>query len=98
MLTSKRRSELRSEANRISAIIQIGKGGIEDNLVKQVDDALECRELIKIKALDTAPEGAKELAEELASITGADVVQVVGRSIVLWRKKKCKETAQTPRR
>ena len=86
MLTSKRRAELRAEANKIPAIIQIGKIGIEENLVKQVDDALESRELIKIKALDTAPSEAREIAGELAALTGADVVQIVGRTIVLWRK------------
>ena len=86
MLTSTRRAELRAEANKIPAIIQIGKIGIEENLVKQVDDALESRELIKIKALDTAPSEAGEIAGELAALTGADIVQIVGRTIVLWRK------------
>ena len=86
MLTSKARAELRAEANELQAIFQIGKGGVEENLIKQVDDALEARELIKIKALETAPLSAKEAAAALAEATGADVVQVVGRAIVLWRK------------
>ena len=85
-MTSKARAELRAEANKLQAIIQIGKGGVEENLIKQVDDALEARELIKIKALETAPITAKEAAAALAEATGADVVQVVGRAIVLWRK------------
>ena len=86
MLTSKARAELRAEANELQAIFQIGKGGVEENLIKQVDDALEARELIKIKALETAPLSAKEAAAALVEATGADVVQVVGRAIVLWRK------------
>ena len=86
MLTSKARAELRAEANELQAIFQIGKGGVEESLIKQVDDALEARELIKIKALETAPLSAKEAAAALAEATGADVVQVVGRAIVLWRK------------
>ncbi len=86
MLTSKARSELRAQANGLQAVFQIGKSGVEENLIKQVDDALEARELIKIKALETAPLSAKEAAAALAEATGADVVQVVGRAIVLWRK------------
>ncbi|MBO4325720.1 MAG: ribosome assembly RNA-binding protein YhbY [Clostridia bacterium] len=87
-MTSKARAELRAEANKLQAIIQVGKSGVEDNLIKQVDDALEARELIKIKALDTCPEDAKTVAAGLAEVTGADVIQVVGRTIVLWRKKR----------
>ena len=73
MLTSKARSELRAQANGLQAVFQIGKSGVEENLIKQVDDALEARELIKIKALETSPLSAKEAAEALAEATGADV-------------------------
>ncbi len=85
-MTGKQRSLFRAEANALQAILQIGKGGVEENLVKQVDDALEARELIKIKALETCPDDAKTAAETLAAKTGADIIQVVGRTIVLWRK------------
>ena len=85
-MTGKQRSLFRAEANTLQAILQIGKGGVEENLVKQVDDALEARELIKIKALETCPDDAKTAAETLAAQTGAEVIQVVGRTIVLWRK------------
>ncbi|MBR0159644.1 MAG: ribosome assembly RNA-binding protein YhbY [Clostridia bacterium] len=94
MLTSKARSELRAQANGLQAVFQIGKSGVEENLIKQVDDALEARELIKIKALETSPLSAKEAAEALAEATGADVVQVVGRAIVLWRYSAKKHEAQ----
>ncbi|MBQ3868105.1 MAG: ribosome assembly RNA-binding protein YhbY [Clostridia bacterium] len=94
MLTSKARSELRAQANGLQVVFQIGKSGVEENLIKQVDDALEARELIKIKALETSPLSAKEAAEALAEATGADVVQVVGRAIVLWRYSAKKHEAQ----
>ncbi len=87
-MTSKDRAYLRSLANPIEAIFQIGKSGISDNLIKQVDDALEARELIKLTTLETAPEDANELANELASKTRSAVVQVMGRKITLYRKKK----------
>ena len=61
-MTGKQRSLFRAEANTLQAILQIGKGGVEENLVKQVDDALEARELIKIKALETCPDDAKTAA------------------------------------
>ena len=85
-MTGKQRSLFRAEANALQAILQIGKGGVEENLIKQVDDALEARELIKIKALETCPDDAKTAAETLAAQTGADIIQMVGRTIVLWRK------------
>lgn len=86
MLTSKERAEFRGMANKMQAIIQIGKLGIEENLIKQIDDALTARELIKIKLLDTAPMAPKEAANDIAGKVGCDVVQVVGKAIVFWRK------------
>ncbi len=86
MLTGKERAELRKDAAKLTAILQVGKNGIEENLIKQVDDALTARELIKMKVHDTAPETPREAADKLAELTNADVVQVVGRAIVLWRK------------
>ncbi len=86
-MTSKERAAWRAKANSLEPIIQIGKEGISDNLVTQVDDALDTRELIKIRVhLDTAPSAPKEFASELAEKTGADVIQVIGGVIVLYRK------------
>lgn len=84
-MTSKQRAYLRGLANPITAILQIGKNGINDNLIKQVDDALEARELIKLSVLETAPDDNRALAEELASSTNSDVVQVIGNKITLYR-------------
>ena len=60
-MTSKQRAYLKSIASNISAIFQIGKSGVSENLIKQLDDALEARELIKITVLETAPENVKDL-------------------------------------
>ena len=87
-MTSKQRAYLRGLANTIDAIFQVGKGGISDNLIKQLNDALEARELIKISVLETAPDSAKELGNEIAEVTNSTLVQVVGNKITLYRPKK----------
>ena len=86
-MTSKERAALRAKANPLEPIIQIGKEGISDNLITQIDDTLDTRELIKIRVhLETAPESPKEFASKIAEATGADVIQVIGGVIVLYRK------------
>ncbi len=85
MLTSKQRARLRAMANSLDTIFQVGKGGIEDSLVKGVSDALEARELIKLRVLDNAAYSAREAADALAQATGADVVSVIGSRFVLYR-------------
>ena len=86
-LTSKQRSQLRSLANSIDTIIHIGKDGISENLIKQADDALEARELIKGKVLDNNIEyDARLAAEELAKATRSEVVRVIGTKFVLYRE------------
>lgn len=85
-MTSKERAALRAKANTLDAIIQIGKEGISDNLIAQIDDTLDVRELIKVRVhLETAPQPPKELAQALGEALGADVVQVIGGIIVLYR-------------
>lgn len=86
MLTSKQRAYLRSLANSAETILQVGKEGISENLIKQVDDALTARELIKGKVLETAPRFAGEIAAQLAEATGSEVVQVIGMRFVLFRR------------
>lgn len=86
MLTSKQRAYLKGLATNESAIIQVGKGGITDNLVKTVSDALEARELIKITVLETAGKSPRDIQTELCEATGADGVLTVGRKIVLYRE------------
>ena len=86
MITSKERAYLRGLANGIPAIMQIGKGGIGENLIKTVSDALEARELIKLTVLENSMESPKDMANALAEATGADVVGVVGRKVILYRE------------
>ena len=90
-MTSKQRAYLRGLANGIDAIIQVGKDGIGENLAKTVSDALEARELIKLTILENSEFTPREAADELAAATGADVVTVIGRKIVLYRESKTKK-------
>ena len=88
MLNSKQRAELRGMANSLEPIFQVGKGGVNDQLIRQVDETLEKRELIKLTVLETSPESSREAADKIADSVGADVVQVIGRKFVLYRKSK----------
>lgn len=87
-MTSKQRAYLRGVANTIDPIFQVGKGGLTDNFIKQLSDALEARELIKITVLKNAPDYARDLANEIADGTNSEVVQVIGNKITLFRKRK----------
>ncbi len=90
-LNSRQRAQLRGLANSIDTIIHIGKDGIGDNLIKQANDALEARELIKGKVLENSLLSAREGAEELAQATRSEVVQVIGTKFVLYRETHSKE-------
>lgn len=86
MLTGKQRAYLRALANPADTILIVGKGGVGSDLVKQADDALTARELIKGRALETAPVSARGAADRIASQTGAETVQVIGSRFVLYRR------------
>ncbi len=86
MLTSKQRAKLRGMANNIDTIFQVGKGDIKETLIKQTDDALEARELIKIRVLETSQLSAREAAQDLADAVGAQVVAVIGSRMILYRE------------
>ena len=85
MFTTKQRSKLRSLAQTIEPVGQIGKGGISDNLVKSFSDVLDKRELIKITVLNNTEDDAKSLSIELSEKLNAEVVCVIGHKIVLYR-------------
>lgn len=86
-MTGKERAAFRAQANSLEPLFQIGKGGVSDALIKQTDDALTARELIKLKVLlESSPETPREVANTLSEATGADVIQVIGGVIVLWRE------------
>lgn len=86
LLTSKQRAFLRSMANPLDPILHVGKGELSDALFKQADDALTARELIKGKALEASPLTSREAAEQIAAAVRAEVVQVIGRTFVLYRR------------
>lgn len=86
MLTSKQRAYLRALANPIDTILMVGKSGMSEDIVKQADDALTAREIIKGKVLETSPLSAREAAEEIAGLTDSEVVQVIGSKFVLYRR------------
>ena len=90
-LTSKQRAQLRGIASTTETILIVGKDGIAENLIKQADDALEARELIKGKVLENSLLTAREAAEELASATRSEVVQVIGNKFVLYRQQPQKD-------
>ena len=86
MLTSKQRAYLRGLASGYETIFQIGKGGISENLIQQVNDALRKRELIKLRVLDNSEFTAREASEQIAESVKADVVQVIGSRFVLFKR------------
>jgi len=86
MLTSKQRSNLRSLASVIEPIMQVGKGGINDNLINSLSEALEKREIIKISVLNNSESDAKETGNELSEKLTAELVAVIGKKIILYRK------------
>jgi len=96
-MTSKQRAYLRGLANGLEAIVHVGKGGISDAMMKQADDALTARELIKGKVLETAPASSRDVAEEMAAAVGAQVVQVIGRVFVLYRRNPEKPIIELPK-
>ena len=86
MLTSKQRANLRGCANKIDTILQVGKGGIGDTLIKQIDDALVAREIIKIKVLENCEYTSREVAQILSEKTNSEPVQVIGNKVVLFKR------------
>lgn len=86
MLNSRQRAQLRGMANGLDPIFQIGKAGIGDQLIKQVGEALEARELIKLTVLETSPQRPRECADKVSEATGSDVVQVIGSKFILYKE------------
>ena len=86
MLTSKQRAYLRGIAAEYETIFQIGKGGVTEQLCKEINDALRKRELIELRVLDNSGWTSREAADAVAEQTGADVVQVIGSRFVLFKR------------
>lgn len=88
MLNNKQKRFLKAEGNSLRAIFQVGKDGTTPNLFKTVDDSLTAHELIKISVLKTCPQDVREVAFDLAAMTNSEVVQIIGRTILLFRASK----------
>ena len=88
MITSKQRAYLRSLANGVPCIFQIGKDGISENLINQLSDALDARELIKIHVLENCELSAKKACDEVSKILHAEPVQVIGSKFIIYRQSK----------
>lgn len=97
MITSKQRSYLKSLANGIDPVVYIGKGGLTENILKEMDQCLEARELIKIKLQEGALLDPKVTANEAAAALGAEFVQAIGRKFVLYRESKENKQIMLPR-
>lgn len=96
-MTSKQRAYLRGLAQKVDPIFQIGKSGISDNQIEQLSNALEARELIKITFLDSIPEDKHSIAEEIATKTNSEIVQIVGKKLTLYKKSTKKPKIELPK-
>ena len=85
MITSKQRAYLRKLSNTIDPIFQIGKQGVSDELINQLSNALEARELIKVHVLETAMMDIKSACNSVAEALCAEPVQAIGSKFVLYR-------------
>jgi RNA-binding protein len=97
MITSKQRAYLRGLAHDLPAIMQIGKGGLNENMLKTFSDALEARELIKLHVLENSGESPKDMISLLAEALDAEPVAVIGKKIVLYRASEKKPTIELPK-
>lgn len=88
MITSKQRSFLRSMAHSIDPVAYLGKQGLTENVVKQIDICLESRELVKVKLQEGCDLNAKEVANEVAERLDAEFVQAIGHKFTLYRESK----------
>jgi len=97
MLTSKQRAYLRGLASTIEPVAQVGKNGASPEAVQGLDEALEARELIKVTVLNNCEQEPKEVADLLCGRVRADIVQVIGRKIVFYRRSKKKPVIEVPK-
>lgn len=96
MLTGKQKRYLRSLAHHLNPIFQVGKGGVNEHMIKNIEEAIEVRELMKISVLNNCLEDRHEVAEELAQGAGAELVQVIGKVIVLYKESRDNKTIELP--
>jgi RNA-binding protein len=96
MLNNKQKKYLRSQAHHLNPIFQVGKGGVNDHLITHIKEAIEVRELMKVSVLNNCLEDKHEVADALAAGAGAELVQVIGKTIVLYKESKDNKTIVLP--
>jgi RNA-binding protein len=96
MLTGKQKRFLRSEAHHLDPIFQVGKGGVSETMLRQIEEALEKRELLKVSILQNNEDDKNEVAEQLAKGTGAELVQLIGLTVVLYKPSVNNKKIQLP--
>lgn len=97
MLTGKQKRFLRSKAHHLDPIFQVGKGGVNDNMIKQISDALEARELLKVSVLQNCEDDRDTVAQELSKGAKAELVQIIGNTIVLYKQSKENKQLELPK-
>ena len=97
MLTGKQRSYLKSIANRTKPIMQIGKAGITDSFLQQLELALESREIVKINILENSDLNTKEAASTVAEAVDGEFVQAIGNKIVIYKESKNNKKIELPK-
>ncbi|MFY0757491.1 ribosome assembly RNA-binding protein YhbY [Metabacillus dongyingensis] len=97
MLTGKQKRFLRAEAHHLNPIFQVGKGGVNENMIQQIADVLEVRELIKVSVLQNCEEDRDSVSEALSKGAKAELVQVIGNTIVLYKESKENKQLKLPR-
>lgn len=96
MLTGKQKRFLRAKAHHLNPIFQVGKGGVNENMIQQISEALEARELIKVSVLQNCDEDKETVAKELVEGCHAKLVQIIGNTIVLYKESKEKKEIVLP--
>ncbi|NLY79778.1 MAG: ribosome assembly RNA-binding protein YhbY [Lysinibacillus sp.] len=97
MLSGKQKRFLRAQAHHLTPIFQVGKGGVTEEMLRQLEHALEARELIKVRILDNCEEGKHVVAEMLAEGTNAELVQLIGLTVVLYKESKKHKKIELPK-
>lgn len=97
MLTGKQKRFLRAQAHHLDPIFQVGKGSTNEGIIRHIEEAIERRELIKVSVLNNCLEDPKQIAEELAEGSGAELVQTIGRTIVLYKESRDYKQIELPK-
>ena len=98
MLSGKEKRYLRSLANTIEPVVQVGKASVNESVLFSLNEALEARELVKVKVLKNCLDEVKDVAQELADQSKSELVQVIGRNVVLYRRNAEKPMIELPKK